>query len=965
MAGRIKGITIEIGGETTGLQNALKDVNKRSNDLAKELKDVERLLKFNPGNVEALAQKQQLLTQQIENTTKKLDSLKSAQQKVQAQFESGAISGEQYRAFRREIEFTEGQLNGFKNSLVGLKAEQEKVAGSTRQLETLFNATGKSVDDFAGALGNRLVNAIKSGTATSKQLDDAISKIGKEALGASTDIDKMKKALSSVDDGASLKSVKQELSNVAKEAKKAANEVDDLNIELENMLGAAAAGAGIGKTLETALDTSKLKTKIDITFNVPEESKKSVEEAIRSVEAYGVDAGASLEGVRRQWALNKEVSDEANAAIAKGAAVIAQAYEGIDYTELIQETYEIGNELGISQESALGMVDALLKMGFPPEQLDIIAEYGSQLTRAGFKAEEVQAIMEAGVETGSWNIDNLLDGLKEGRIKLAEFAQGADKALKEALDGSGIAAEQIEKWGAAVSKGGSEGSQAMVEVAKAIEGIDDPIKKNEVGVKLLATMYEDQGQNITNTLIGASQKTIDFKNNQDQLNESVKKMDANPAVMMQQAMAELKIALEPVLLVIAQVVGKIAEWIQNNPTLAATITVIATAIGIVMAALVALTPILLLVTTQALTFAGVMAVLTSPFTLIAVAIAAVIAVLVLFGDEIMRVYNEYLKPTVDQMIAIINETLRPAFEQGFTTIKEIVTDAFTIIQRVWNEILSPVFSFIVSIIQNILLPAFKVVFTAIGSVVSDAFSGIKSVWENVLKPILNGIIDFISGVFSGNWDKAWRGIVQIFSGVFEGIKAAAKAPINAVISMINGLIKGINGIEIPDWVPMIGGGKASIPTIPMLATGGKPIGNGSFIAGEAGPELFTKRGNSITVTPLSSREKSLGITGTMGQLVGDMSRTMASSMNQLAGLKGVMSGVYKSLANSSQAMARNTTASTVEGKSSSNSNGNISYNFAEMFKGSSFVIREEADVQKLAVELSKYIKASGRMVGQL
>lgn len=64
MAGRIKGITIEIGGETTGLQNALKDVNKRSNDLTKELKDVERLLKFNPGNVEALAQNNNYLHKQ-------------------------------------------------------------------------------------------------------------------------------------------------------------------------------------------------------------------------------------------------------------------------------------------------------------------------------------------------------------------------------------------------------------------------------------------------------------------------------------------------------------------------------------------------------------------------------------------------------------------------------------------------------------------------------------------------------------------------------------------------------------------------------------------------------------------------------------------------------------------------------------------------------------------------------------
>ncbi|MGI0533072.1 tape measure protein [Bacillus pfraonensis] len=558
-------------------------------------------------------------------------------------------------------------------------------------------------------------------------------------------------------------------------------------------------------------------------------------------------------------------------------------------------------------------------------------------------------------------IDNLLDGLKEGRIQLAEFAQGADKALKEALDGSGIATEQIEKWGAAVAAGGKEGSHAMVEVAKAIEGIEDPVKRNQVGVKVLATMFEDQGSNITNTLINAFQKSIDFKNNQDQLNESVKKMDANPAVMMQQAMADLKIALEPVLLVIAQVVGKIAEWIQNNPTLAATITVIATAIGIIMAALVALTPVLLLVTTQALTFAGVMAVLTSPFTLIAAAIAAVIAILILFGDEIMRVYNEYLKPTVDQIVATINETLKPAFEKGFSVIQNIVKDAFTIIQRVWNEILSPVFSVLVTIIKTVLLPAFQFVFGAIGSVVGDAFKGIESVWKNVLKPILNGIIDFISGVFTGDWEKAWNGIVKIFSGVFEGIKAAAKAPINAVISMINAMIKGINSVSVPDWVPGIGGSSANISTIPMLATGGHVLGDGQFIAGEAGPELFTKSGNRVSVTPLSSSEKSLGITGTMSRLIGDMSYTMASSLNQLSDLKGVMSGVYSSLSNSSQAMNRNTTQSTVDGNSSK-SNGNISYNFAEMFKGSSFVIREEVDIQKLAREINNLVKGSGRGV---
>ncbi|EOQ69228.1 DUF2207 domain-containing protein, partial [Bacillus thuringiensis] len=126
--GKIKGITIEIGGNTQPLQNALKDVNKQSDSLATELKEVERLLKFNPGNVEALAQKQQLLTQQIENTTQKLDKLKEAEQQVQAQFQNGKISEEQYRAFRREIEFTQGSLDGLKNKLGNMKAEQENVA---------------------------------------------------------------------------------------------------------------------------------------------------------------------------------------------------------------------------------------------------------------------------------------------------------------------------------------------------------------------------------------------------------------------------------------------------------------------------------------------------------------------------------------------------------------------------------------------------------------------------------------------------------------------------------------------------------------------------------------------------------------------------------------------------------------------------------------------------------------------
>ncbi|MBG9610601.1 DUF2207 domain-containing protein [Bacillus toyonensis] len=786
MAGRIKGITIEIGGNTQPLQNALKDVNKQSDALVKELKDVERLLKFDPGNVEALAQKQKLLTQQIENTTQKLDKLKAAEQQVQAQFQNGKISEEQYRAFRREIEFTEGSLNGLKNKLGNMKAEQENVASSTRQLETLFRATGKSVDDFAGALGNRLVNAIKSGTATSRQLEQAIGIIGREALGTEADIEKLQRALRSVDAGNSIQQVRNELRDLQQEAQRTEREFQELDIGLENVLGAMVAGGGIAGTIEKALDMSKLKTKIDITFDVPESSKKSVEEAVRGVTAYGVDAEASLEGVRRQWALNKGVSDEANAAIVKGAAAIAQSYEGIDFTELIQETNEVGNELGISQEGALGLTNALLKMGFPPEQLDVIAEYGGQLTRAGYNAEEVQAIMEAGIETGTWNIDNLLDGLKEGRIKAAEFGQGVDKAMKETLEGTNISAEQLQKWGQSVSKGGKEGSAAMTEIAAALANVEDQTKRNELGVKLFGTMYEDQGDNITYALLGAQSKVVDFDKNQKNLNESIKKMDANPAVKMQKAMGDLKMALEPVLSVVADLVSKFAEWVTNNPALAATLAAVATAIGIISGAIMALAPIVVTV----MSIFGVGAAVAAGIVAI---VPIIIAAIVALGVAIYKNWDDIKNWTIET----------------WNSIKEYLIELWDgIVQsssETWNSFLETMHTFFDPIGQF-----FSDLWTGIGEICSSTwnsivefFSGAWASFTEMMHSFFDPIGEFFSSLWSGIVETAsswWTSLVTTASELWGTLVQAWQETWNTILTVLDPIISAVSTVLEAGWL---------------------------------------------------------------------------------------------------------------------------------------------------------------------
>ncbi|MEB9229902.1 DUF2207 domain-containing protein, partial [Bacillus cereus] len=836
MAGRIKGITIEIGGETTGLQNALKDVNKRSNDLTNELKDVERLLKFDPGNVEALAQKQKLLTQQIENTTEKLDKLKAAEQQVQAQFQNGKISEEQYRAFRREIEFTQGSLDGLKNKLGNMKSEQENVASSTRQLETLFSATGKSVDDFAGALGNRLVNAIRNGAATSKQLEQAIGIIGREALGTEADIEKLQRALRSVDAGNSIQQVRNELRDLQQEAERTEKKFEGLQVGLENVIGGMAAGGGIASAVEKAMDMSKLKTKIDITFDVPESSKKSVEEAIRGVSTYGIDAEEALEGVRRQWALNKDASDETNAAIVKGAATIAASYAGIDFNELIQETNEIGATLGITNEEALGLVNTLLKTGFPPEQLDIIAEYGDQMIQAGFSAKEVQGIMSAGVDTKSWNIDNLLDGVKEGRIKMAEFGAGVDKSMQAVLDKTKISADQFEKWGQAIAQGGEGGQKAMLEATKALAGVENATDRNALGTKMFGTLWEDQGKKIIDTILKAEGKQVDLKKGVEDLQGATSKIDASPAVKFQQAMQDLQVALQPVLEVIADLVSKFSEWISNNPELAATLAAIAVAIGVIAGAFMALAPIVAVITSIGWAMTGLVAIIP---IIVALVVALGVAIYKNWDDikqwtiDAWNAIGEFLVGVWDGIVQWASETWNSISEstsEVWNSIKEYLIELWNGIveslSEIWNSIVettTEIWNSIVEYLTGIwdgVVETLSEVWNGISETTSEVWTAISEFFINTwnglvafLTPILQGIADFFSMIWNGIstviqtvWgfitqylQAIWTAILYFATPIFESIKNFISECWNTISSTTSLVWETIKNFLVSCW----------------------------------------------------------------------------------------------------------------------------------------------------------------------
>ncbi|WP_025115349.1 phage tail protein [Lysinibacillus fusiformis] len=757
MAGDIKGINIEIGGNTTKLTNALKNVDAQSKATQKELKEVDKAAKLDPTSTELYTQKQALLQQALNDTSQRLDVLKQAQAQVKQQFASGEIGVEQYRAFQRELTTTEATLKGYQTQIQTTAQEYDRLKNANKDLQTFFEATGTSVEQFSDVLGSRLTAAISNGTASADQINRALNQMGRHALGAGADIDQMRQALTQINTSG-LDGVRREFGQIADVARDAEDEVNGFGVSLKDVAAGLVAGGGIATLFQQAMDVSSLNTKIDISMNLNEADTKAVRQSIMETTAAIGDEEAAYEGVRRKMTLNKNASMETNQEIIKGASMISHAYAEVDFKELIQESHEIGKELGISQQEALAMTNSLLGIGFPPEQLDIIAEYGSQLKRAGYDAEQVQALMAAGVETGTWNIDNLLDGLKEGRIVASEFGQGVDDAMKDAIKGTVISAEQLQKWGQSVASGGQDGAKAMQEMTMALTTIDDETKRNEIGVKLFGTLWEEQGSKISDTILNMNKNMQTSAENQDKLNSDVAKLNADPMYALSEAIGKIKEAFAPLLADVANFIADIANWASENTALVATIVGIAGVIGTVVAACMALAPVIMTLTGAAGGLTAALAVITSPVTLIVAGIAALIAALV-------WAYNEFdvFRETVNNVFSSIKDVVMVALGAVTDFVKEKVDQ----IKQFWDENGSTILQ-AVTTAWNAIKAVFDFVMPFILSLIQDTWNNIKGVIDGVLNVIM-GLIKTFSGLLTGDWSKMWEGIKQLLSGVVQAI----------------------------------------------------------------------------------------------------------------------------------------------------------------------------------------------------
>lgn len=777
MAKKIKGITIKFGADTTALSKALKSAEDTSKSLGSELSSVNKLLKFDPKNTQLLAQKQELLSKQVENTKEKLEALKQAQGEVEKKFKSGDIGAEEYREFQREIAKTEQDLKSYTTQISRMETEQKSLKESTKQLQTLFEATGKSLDDFQDILGTKLTNAIKNGTANSDDLTVALNKIGKEALGAETDLSKMKATLNKVDDGASIDEVSNDLNEMKKNSDEAEEALDGIGkgIVAGNMMQAAEIIADAGQKIKEFSDNAK--------------------EAFNEVDA-GSDAIITATG-----------------ATGKLAEGMDNVYKSIASSLPIDNLENIGKVIG-EMNTQFGFTDE--KLQHASEKMLKFSEItGSDVVASTQNAKQAISVFHM----SSDDLDSVLDDVAK---TAQDTGVSVDDLFKKAIEGApqlqelGLSFSGSVKLLGAFEQAGVDGSAALSSLSKAAVGYAKDGKSLSDGLaetqdKILNATNQTEALNAAaevfgtkgavrmvdaiqrgvlnlNDLGGAasdSQGTVEttFENTLDPIDEETVALN-NAKLAMAEFGGAISEAVAPILETLVPIIQKVAKWFSGLSETSKTIIVVIGGIAIVISQLL---PILAVVAGGIAAAGGAMAFLTGvllPVTgiiagIIAV-VAAVVAVIKNWGD-ITDWLSEKWNAFKDWMSGLW-DTISEKIQEVWNGIKDFFADIW---KQIYNVIEGPL-KFIEGTIGAVMYAIYAVIYTVwevIKFALEKAWKWISDTASAVFVPVAN----FFSGIWNGIKDTAtgiWNGIKDTLGGIWNTIKENAMDAFSSVWKFI-------------------------------------------------------------------------------------------------------------------------------------------------------------------------------------
>jgi phage-related minor tail protein len=332
----IKGLTVEIGGDTTKLGKALEDVEKKSRDLSSELGQINKLLKMDPGNTDLLAQKQGVLANAVSNTKEKLDKLKEAEKQVQQQFERGEVSEEQVRALQREIIETTNKLGTYERAVKETAEQVEKLGKKSEDAGDDVDELGDDVEDTA----------------------DEFDKLGKKSKDSSDDVDEL---------GDDAKDTAKDLDKAGDEAStfgdkvKAAGSVAVKGFAVVGAAVTAAVGALVASA-EASRDYRREMGKLDTAFTTAGHSSETAKQTYQALQGVLGETDQAVEAANHLAKLTTNEKD-----LEKWTNICTGVYATFGASLPIEGLTEAANETAKTGQLTGGLADALNWAGVSEE----------------------------------------------------------------------------------------------------------------------------------------------------------------------------------------------------------------------------------------------------------------------------------------------------------------------------------------------------------------------------------------------------------------------------------------------------------------------------------------------------------------------------------------------------------------------------------------------------------------------
>ena len=777
MASRIQGITVEIGGDTTKLTTALKGVNSEIRNTQSQLKDVEKLLKLDPGNTELLSQKQRLLNEEVRQTKEKLEELKRASEQANAALEQGTITQSQYDALQREIIETEQALERLEKQAGESSVALQKIADAGTGLQ--------KVGDKVSDVGTKLL-----------PVTGAVTALGTAAVKTAADFDSAMSQVAAVSGatGEDLEALREKAREMGAKTKFSASEA------AEAMNYMAMAGWKTGDMLEgiegimnlAAASGEELATTSDIVTD--------------ALTAFGLSASDS-----------GHFADILAAASSNANTNVSMMGETFKYCA------PIAGALGFSAEDTAEAIGLMANAGIKSSQAGtslrtIMNNLAGEVKICGDNIGEVTIA----TTNADGSMRELSDILADCRVAFSGLSESEAAAAAESLVGknamSGFLAlmqaapTDIEKLSTAIDNCDGTSEQMANTMQDNLAGQLTILKSQ---LEELAISFGELLMPAIREIVGWIQGFVDKLNGMD---EGTRKVILTVAAFVA--------ALGPVLIVVGKIISSVGTIMTVLPKIGPLITTVKTAFAALNATMLA-NPIMLIIAAIAALVAAFIYLwntnedfrqfwinLWENIKEVAISVWNAIKEFFTAAWEAISSIAQTIWNGIKNFFSALWEGIKTIFTTVFEVIKTIVTTYFniykTIITTVFNAIKTVITTVlnaiktVITTVWNTIKTVFTTVLNTIQSVVSGAFNtmwnGIKNTVSNIVNTIktgFNNAVSFVKNLASS----AFQWGADIIQGIVNGIKSCIGKVKDAVTNVAE-TIRSFLHFSVPDEGPL-------------------------------------------------------------------------------------------------------------------------------------------------------------------